>query len=560
MAKNPRISNPYSTGGGGYDFEYLVGTYYLISMLKKSIPLGLEEGYIEKVKFQAKYDGHFLDDIVLICSNNCSLSIQVRRKVKFTERDTEFETLLIDCYRNFNNDNFNPDKDRNCIVVGIYHHHIQNLRQLHEIAKTSADQEEFIKKIMSKGFISKETRNIQEILKKLLEKNIETHNFKPLTNEIFWKFSKSLIVLQFDIENVSGTHYNQCLNDLKATLEEDLDVIKLFSFLKKKVTEYEKYGGTFQYEKLMAEVSKNFKLKATQEAKEMNVLLSEDYKIMRELFFNKDFDGSEEYLVKLKKLDPTNFELKIYSAFINFRKSLRLPNQSPDKKSLYITFCEELSIYSNNYFYKLKDTDTIVIKFFEIFPMFIYLKNFFSDHNIAKVQMNKFLRNTLEAYFKIDYECFNDFIDDILSEFEREFNFIGLLIIGYFKASYTFYYENFDESYNIFYEILSKCVIPEVQELFFFELRIPIFIIIIDICRGNEPYLKYFIDLIRSVLMNPAIKHLERRPIHIFEDAVSNVIYRIRIFQERENNWRFNLDELIERLTPYFDVISNILI
>ena len=145
-------------------------------------------------------------------------------------------------------------------------------------------------------------------------------------------------------------------------------------------------------------------------------------------------------------------------------------------------------------------------------------------------------------------------------KFEREFNFIDLLIIGYYKAGYDFYYEKFDESYNIFYEILSKCVIPEVQELFLFELRIPIFIIIIDICRGNEPDLNYFIDLIGSTLMNPAIKYLERRPIHIFEDAVSNVIYRIKIFQERENKWKVNLDELVERLTPYFDEIRNILI
>ena len=60
MSKEPqRISSPFSTGGGGYDFEHLVGTYYLISMLKKSIPLGLQEGIIEQVKFQAKYDGHF---------------------------------------------------------------------------------------------------------------------------------------------------------------------------------------------------------------------------------------------------------------------------------------------------------------------------------------------------------------------------------------------------------------------------------------------------------------------------------------------------------------------
>ena len=96
MVKDPQhISNPYSTGGGGFDFEYLVGTYYLISMLKKSIPLGREEGIINHVKFQAKYSGHFLDDIVVICSNDCSLSIQVRHTVKFTEKDSEFKSLII---------------------------------------------------------------------------------------------------------------------------------------------------------------------------------------------------------------------------------------------------------------------------------------------------------------------------------------------------------------------------------------------------------------------------------------------------------------------------------
>ena len=560
MSKEPqRISSPFSTGGGGYDFEYLVGTYYLISMLKKSIPLGLEEGNIEKVKFQAKYDGHFLDDIGLICSSDCSLSIQVRRKVKFTEKDPEFKSIIIECYKNFSKDDFNPNKDRNCIAVGIHHHHIPNLRQLHEIAKTSVDQEEFTRKILNEGFVSKETKNIQEILKKILERGIITHKLKAFTNEDLWNFIKSLVILQFDIEHISGTHYNQCLNDLNEILEEDLDGIKLFSFLKKRVTEYEKYGGTFQYEKLIAEVSKNFKLKTTQKTKNKSDFLSDDYNIMRELFFNKNFDGAEEYLTKLEKLNPTNFELKIYSALINFRKSLRLPNNSTNKKSLYITFCEELSIYSENYFYNIRNTDKITSIFFELFPILIHLKNFFSNHNIVKVQMNRFLWNTLEAYLKIDYDVFSDFIKNILLKFERDFNDIDLLIIGYYKAGYDFYYEKFDDTYNIFNEILSKCVIPEVQELLF-ELRIPIFIIIIDICQGNEPDLNYILDLIKSATINPIIKHLPRKPIHIFEDTVENVIYRIRIFQEKENKWKINLKELLEQLTPYIEEIRNILI
>ena len=52
MSKEPQcISSPFSTGGGGHDFEFLVGTYYLISMLKKSIPLGLQDGFINYLLF-----------------------------------------------------------------------------------------------------------------------------------------------------------------------------------------------------------------------------------------------------------------------------------------------------------------------------------------------------------------------------------------------------------------------------------------------------------------------------------------------------------------------------
>ena len=559
MAKKPRISNPYSTGGGGYDFEYLVGTYYLISMLKKSIPLGLEEGYIEKVKFQAKYDGHFLDDIVLICSNDCSLSIQVRRKVKFTKNDNEFKSLIIECYHNFKKDDFNPNLDRNCIAVGIYHHHIPNLRQLHEIAKTSIDQDEFIRKIQSKGFISKDTKNILEIIKIVLEDYITIQKLKVFTNEDLWKFIKSLVVLQFDIESISGTHYNQCLNDLNEILVKNDDVIKLFSFLKNRVAEYEKYGGTFQYKKLIDEVSKSFKLKITQKPKKKIEYFSDNYNIMRELFFNKDFDGSEEYLLKLEKANPTNFELKIYSAFINFRKSLRLPNSSTHKKSLYITFCEELSIYSNNYFYKIKNANTIVRIFLEFFTILIHFKNFFSDHNIVKVQMNRFLWNALEAYLMIDYKDFSDFINNILLNFQRNLNKIDLLIIGYYKAGFEFYYEKFNEIYPIFYEILSKCFTPEAQE-FIFELRLPIFIIIMDVYKGNKPDVKYFLDLIRVALTNPIIKHLSRSPIYIFEDTIEKVFYRIKIFQKKENGWNIDLNDLAEQITPYINEIRNILL
>ncbi|KKM74050.1 hypothetical protein LCGC14_1404330, partial [marine sediment metagenome] len=132
-------------------------------------------------------------------------------------------------------------------------------------------------------------------------------------------------------------------------------------------------------------------------------------------------------------------------------------------------------------------------------------------------------------------------------------------IIGYYKAGFEFYYERFNVIHPILYEILSKSSIPEAQE-FVFALRIPIFIIIIDICQGNKSDLKFFLNTIRLTLVNPIIQHLSRKPIHIFEDTIEKVFYRIRIFQDREDGWKINLSKLAEQVSPYIEKIKNFLI
>ena len=51
------LSNPFSTGGGGTTFEQLVGASYLVSLLEKDIPRGLDWGIIKDVKFQHRWQG-----------------------------------------------------------------------------------------------------------------------------------------------------------------------------------------------------------------------------------------------------------------------------------------------------------------------------------------------------------------------------------------------------------------------------------------------------------------------------------------------------------------------
>lgn len=72
--------------------------------------------------------------------------------------------------------------------------------------------------------------------------------------------------------------------------------------------------------------------------------------------------------------------------------------------------------------------------------------------------------------------------------------------------------------------------------------------------------MNYILDLMRSTIRYPMIEYLSRKPIHIFEDSLEKVFFKIKIFQENENKWKINLNDFITQLTPYFNEIKNILI
>ncbi|MFW8628558.1 hypothetical protein [Deinococcus sp. ME38] len=56
---------PKNTSGSGFDYEELVGGWYVVLMLAGSPPFGEDLGRIEQVAFQGNVDGWFLDDVVL---------------------------------------------------------------------------------------------------------------------------------------------------------------------------------------------------------------------------------------------------------------------------------------------------------------------------------------------------------------------------------------------------------------------------------------------------------------------------------------------------------------
>jgi hypothetical protein len=82
------VASPYSTGGGGSDFERRVGGYYLAMALLRSIPRGQEAGLTHEVKFQRLYEGEPLDDLIIhseLPVGEAKLALQIKRDLTFGE-------------------------------------------------------------------------------------------------------------------------------------------------------------------------------------------------------------------------------------------------------------------------------------------------------------------------------------------------------------------------------------------------------------------------------------------------------------------------------------------
>ena len=73
MAKNSisKISNAFSTGGGGVNFEQQIQAMFLLSLLIDGFCPAMNE-QTKKVHFQAKHLGHDVDDLVVITYRNQS--------------------------------------------------------------------------------------------------------------------------------------------------------------------------------------------------------------------------------------------------------------------------------------------------------------------------------------------------------------------------------------------------------------------------------------------------------------------------------------------------------
>lgn len=125
MSKSKKkLSNPFSTGGGGGHFEAHVQASFVVLMLTNGYAPCLPCWPIREIKLQGKIDGYETDDLIVQIERNDTkerrkLLGQVKHSISITKGDTVFSEVIDAAWSDFNNKKlFSNGRDVIALITG----------------------------------------------------------------------------------------------------------------------------------------------------------------------------------------------------------------------------------------------------------------------------------------------------------------------------------------------------------------------------------------------------------------------------------------------------------
>ena len=195
-------SNPFSTGGGGVNFEVYVQTYIAMHIVTgDSLPF-LSSSKPVKMKLQGHYDGYNTDDCIAFGENGEKALCQIKHSITVSEYDSVFRTVITDAWNDFcNSDTFNKKTDRIILIVSsLSKTDIDHTKVLFEWAGDCENEDEFTKKIETEGFSSKEKQKKYSAIKA----QIESANGAGVSNLEIWDFFRHFNIQVLELDNTKS--------------------------------------------------------------------------------------------------------------------------------------------------------------------------------------------------------------------------------------------------------------------------------------------------------------------------------------------------------------------
>src|SRR5690606_4306460 len=90
MAELKEQSNPFSTGGGGVNFESRVQASFIVALLAGTpIPCMPTNAHVKEISFQNRYAGVHTDDLLVVSkdlvNNKRNLHIQIKHEITISD-------------------------------------------------------------------------------------------------------------------------------------------------------------------------------------------------------------------------------------------------------------------------------------------------------------------------------------------------------------------------------------------------------------------------------------------------------------------------------------------
>lgn len=260
MTKQSVMANPFSTGGGGTRFEWLVATSYVVSLLRGEGARGLPaSSTVVEVRLQQATKDYPVDDVVIVArrgTRESKLAIQVKHSLVFAPNPL-FSKVMAECWYQYKAPTFDPDMDYVGIAIGEgcnilkIRTHLQEILQWARAHRTSRS---FLMQVSK--FKAKET--LLNEISQALDAGVSPRIGK---NQL-WQLLRRFVVLPFDFDSTGSRDSTDCWDALRGIVHRrsPRQATAIFDGLYSLVSRFSQSGGEIDFDTIQHELQEHMPL------------------------------------------------------------------------------------------------------------------------------------------------------------------------------------------------------------------------------------------------------------------------------------------------------------